>query len=103
MPRRRPTGLTTSATKVVSLRRRCEGHFEGADRSDKEAENDRESKDKFVSKGESLQFVPGPLEVDRDAEDDEEDAVEEGLENETEETCRRYGDHLQKGGGWKDG
>lgn len=55
----------------------------GTDRGDEEAEKDRESKGKLATKGERLLLVPAPLEVYRDAEDDEEDSVEESLENET--------------------
>jgi len=70
----------------------------GTDRCDKKAEEDGESKDKFVANGERLYFVSAPLEVDRDGEDDEEDPEKESLENETNQGRRRQGDHLQQGG-----
>ena len=66
----------------MSLRRRsaCLG---GTNRGDEEAEKDGESKGKLATKSERLLFVSAPLEVYRDAEDDEEDSVEKSLENET--------------------
>ena len=82
MLRRLPIGSTTSAAKF--MRFRCNRvHSTGTDHGNKEAEEDGETKDKFIAKGESLLSVSAPLEADRDAEDDEEDSVEERLESET--------------------
>jgi len=58
-------------------------------RGDKEAQEDGKSKGKFVSKSERFLFVPAPLEVGRDAKDDEKYSVEEGLEDETNQGRRR--------------
>ena len=51
-------------------------------RGDKKAEEEGESRDKFVAKSERLLSVSTPLEVDRNAEDDEERSIEESLKNE---------------------
>lgn len=78
---------------------RYEAHPGGTDRGDKEAEEDGERKDKFVAKSERLPFVSAPLETGRNAKRDEENTVEKGLKNETNQRCRRYGYHLLRGGG----
>jgi hypothetical protein len=68
----------------------------GTNRGDKEAEENRESKNKFVANGERRFLMPAPLEVGRDGKDDEEDSVEERFEREANYNCLRVGDHLQR-------
>lgn len=67
----------------------------GTDYGDEEEEENRKRKGKFVSKSDRSSSVPAPLDVDRNAEDDEEYSVKESLEDETDEGCRRQRDHLQ--------
>ena len=56
----------------------------GTNHGDKETEEDRERKYKFVAKSERRFPIFAPLEVCRDAEDDEEYSVEECLEREAD-------------------
>lgn len=72
----------------MSLRPRLT-HSVGTDRSGEEADEDGESENKFIANAERLLSIATPLEVDSDTKDDEEDSVEEGLENETEQNRRR--------------
>ena len=56
----------------------------GTNHGDKETEEDGERKYKFVAKSERRFPIFAPLEVCRDAEDDEEYSIEECLEREAD-------------------